>query len=182
VEALVARRARHLTIIALDFGAPGIGVGRLIEAGCVGHAIVARAGDNPVARARMMRGAFAVELLGIESFTERIRAAGRGLGGVLVPAHRAAGAEPRPLVALDGLPFAVERPLRAQFALLAASRADAYFDLAYAQGTSEMAALMAGAADCVVAEPAGPVEQDALPTSVLQTSGVVVSYLVCPAR
>jgi hypothetical protein len=45
-----------------------------------------------------------------------------------------------------------------------------------------MAALMAGAADCVVAEPAQAVEQDALPTSVLQTSGVVVSYLVCPAR
>ena len=130
----------------------------------------------------MMRGEFAVELLGPESFTERIRATGRGLGGVLVPPDRrwgrgGSGAGHRCRWPATRL----ERPLRAQFALLAASRADAYFNLAYAHGTAEVASFMASAADCVIGEPE-TVERDALPSSVLQTSGVAVTYLVRPAR
>ena len=181
VDALVARRVRGLTVIARDLASPGAGVSRLIEAGCVARAIVARAGSNAVARRRLMREEFALEILGPESFVERIRAAGRGLGGVLVPSGRRVGADTGLMIELDGLPHVVERPLRAQFALLAASRADLYFDLAYARDTPEVAPLMASAVDCVVVEPE-TMEQEALPSSVLQTSGVAVTYILRPAR
>jgi acetate CoA/acetoacetate CoA-transferase alpha subunit len=112
---------------------------------------------------------------------ERIRATGRGLGGVLVRPGRRVGTDPQLLIELDGLPHVIERPLRAQFALLAASRADAYFNLAYARGTADLASLMASAADCVIAEPE-TVDRHSLPSSVLQTSGVTVTYLVRTAR
>jgi len=181
VEALVARRARRLTIIAFDLASPGTGIGRLIEAGCVARAIVAQTGGNPVARKRMMRGELAIELLGRERFTERIRATGRGLGGLLVRPDRRPGEDSRRVIEIDGVPHLLERPLRARFALLAASRADAFFNLAYADGTPDVASFMASAADCVIGEP-DMVEKDALPSSLLQTSGVAVDYLVPAAR
>jgi acetate CoA/acetoacetate CoA-transferase alpha subunit len=181
VQALVTRRVRNLTVIARDLASPDAGVGRLIEAGCVARAIVARAGGNAVARRRMMRGEFALELLGPERFVERIRATGRGLGGVLLPPGRWSVTDQQLLIELDGLSHVVERPLRAQFALLAASRADAYLNLAYARGTPDVASLMASAAECVIVEPE-TVEKDALSPSVLQTSGIAVTYLVRPVR
>lgn len=181
VEALVARRARGLTVIARDLGSPGAGVGRLIEAGCVARAIVAQTGRNPVARRRMMRGEFVLDLLGPERFVERIRAAGQGLGGLLVQPGHAHVADPGPRVDLDGIPFVVERPPRARFALLGAREADAFFNLAYARETADLAGLMAKAADCVIAEPEVLRPRVALSPSAVQTSGVAVSYLVLPA-
>jgi acetate CoA/acetoacetate CoA-transferase alpha subunit len=181
VEALVARHARLLTIIAFDLASPSTGVGRLIEAGCVARAVVAQAGANPVARKRMMRGELAIELLGLDRFTECIRAAGRGLGGLLVRRDRRLREDSRRVIDVDGVPHLLERPLRAQFALLAASRSDAFFNLAYAHGTPNVASFMASAADCVIGEP-DIVKKAALPSSVLQTSGVVVDYLVRAAR
>lgn len=180
VEALVARRARGLTIVARDLASPGAGVSRLIEAGCVARAIVARTGGNAVARRRLMRGEFALDVLGPDSLRERIRATGQGLGGVLMPLGRAEPTDAQLLIDLGGATHVVERPLRAQFALLAASRADAYSNLAYARGTPDVAPLMASAVDCVIAEPE-TMDSGALPVGLLQTSGVAVTYLVRPA-
>jgi acetate CoA/acetoacetate CoA-transferase alpha subunit len=181
VEALVARHARRLTIIAFDLASPGTGVGRLIEAGCVDRAVVAQAGGNPAARKRMMRGELAIELLGPDRFTERIRATGNGLGGLLVRPDRRSAEDTRRVIDVDGVPHLLERPLRARFALLGVSRADAFFNLAYAHGTPDVASFMASAADCVIGEP-DIVEKGALPSSVLQTSGVAVDYLVRAVR
>src|SRR5829696_7070966 len=41
IAALVARGARGLTVIANDTARPGVGIGRLITAGCVAKAVVA---------------------------------------------------------------------------------------------------------------------------------------------
>jgi acetate CoA/acetoacetate CoA-transferase alpha subunit len=181
VEALVARRARGLTVVAPDLASPSVGVGRLIEAGCIKRAIVAQAGRNPAARRRMMRGEFVLELLGRDRFLYRILASGQHLGGVLAPPSRMQKADPGLRVELDGISFLVERPLRAQFAVLGAREADAFFNLAYARETAEIAKLMAKAADCVIAEPEVLRPRLALPPLAVQTSGVVVSYLVPPA-
>lgn len=181
VDALVARRVRGLTVIARDLASPGAGVGRLIEAGCVARAIVAPTGRNPVARRRMMRGDFVLDLLGPERFVERIRAAGQGLGGLLVPPGHTHVADPGPRVDLDGISFVVERPLRARFAVLGARETDAFFNLAHARETADLVGLMAKAADCIIAEPEVLWLRVALSASAVQTSGVAMSYLVPPA-
>jgi acetate CoA/acetoacetate CoA-transferase alpha subunit len=48
VDALVARGARGLTVIGNDTARPGLGIGKLIEAGCVARAVVSHIGTNPV--------------------------------------------------------------------------------------------------------------------------------------
>ncbi|WP_270937958.1 CoA-transferase [Falsiroseomonas oryzae] len=178
VNALVARRARDLTLLVPDLAVPGAGVSLLIEARCVTRIVAARLGDNPVARRRLMRSEFDLDLVGPERFLERIRAAGRGLGGILMPTDSRGQPGQQPVLDLDGRSFSVERPLRACFAVLVAREADSSFNLAYAHGTPEVAPLMAEAADCVMAEAELMPAPAALPVSALQTSGVRVSYLV----
>src|SRR4051812_19776376 len=85
VDALVARAARGLTVTANDTARPGIGIGKLIDAGCVARVVVSHVGTNPVTQRRMLEGELHVELVPQGTLAERIRAGGAGLGGVLTP-------------------------------------------------------------------------------------------------
>src|SRR3954452_7087260 len=48
VDALVERDARGLTVIANDTARPGMGIGKLIDSGCVSRVIASHIGTNPV--------------------------------------------------------------------------------------------------------------------------------------
>ncbi|MGG5822125.1 CoA-transferase [Falsiroseomonas sp. HW251] len=176
VQALVARRARNLTVIAPDLASPGCGVSLLIEGRCVTRVVAAHLGRNPVARRRMMRDGFQLELTGQDRLIERIRATGHGFPPV---PDRRGEAEPG---RTEGGSVLVDLPLRAQFAVLAASEADAWFNLSYAANGLALATTMAQAADCVIAEVDILHAGRPLPSAVVQTSGVLVSYVVRPAR
>src|SRR3954452_12648610 len=63
VDMLVARDARGLTVIANDTARPGLGIGKLIDAGCVARVIVSHIGTNPVTQRRMLAGEIEVELV-----------------------------------------------------------------------------------------------------------------------
>ena len=113
-DALVARGARGLTVIGNDTARPGIGVGKLIDAGCVERAIVSHIGTNPVTQRKMIAGEIAVELVPQGTLAERIRAAGAGLGGVLTPTGvGTVVAEGKRLIEVDGRAYLLEVPLRA---------------------------------------------------------------------
>ena len=81
--ALVARGARGLTVIANDTARPGVGIGRLISAGCLARVVVSHIGTNPETQRLMLAGGLAVELVPQGTLAERVRAGGAGLGGVL---------------------------------------------------------------------------------------------------
>ena len=76
IDALVARGARALTIIGNDTAYPTVGVGRLIEAGCVARVEVSHIGTNPTTQRLMSAGAIEVELIPQGTLAERIRAGG----------------------------------------------------------------------------------------------------------
>ena len=82
IDALVARKARDLTIIANDTARPGVGIGKLIDAGCVARVIASHIGTNPVTQAKMIEGEIKVDLVPQGTLAERIRAGGAGLGRV----------------------------------------------------------------------------------------------------
>ena len=72
-------------MIANDTARPGLGIGKLIDAGCVARVIVSHIGTNPVTQRKMIAGEMEVELVPQGTLAERIRAGGAGLGGVLTP-------------------------------------------------------------------------------------------------
>jgi acetate CoA/acetoacetate CoA-transferase alpha subunit len=84
IDALVARGCKNLTVIGNDTARPGIGVAKLISSGQVARVITSHIGLNPETQKKMLAGEIDVELVPQGTLAERIRAAGYGLGGVLV--------------------------------------------------------------------------------------------------
>jgi hypothetical protein len=113
IAALVERGARGLTVIANDTARPGVGIGKLITAGCVARVIASHIGTNPETQRLMLTGQLAVELVPQGTFAERIRAGGAGLGGVLTATGIGTlAAEGRQVVQVDGREFLVEPALK----------------------------------------------------------------------
>jgi acetate CoA/acetoacetate CoA-transferase alpha subunit len=179
IEALVARGARGLTVIGNDTGKPGLGIGRLIEEGCVARAIVSHIGTNPVTQKKMIAGEMAVELVPQGTLAERIRAAGAGLGGVLTPTGVGTMVqEGKQVVSVDGRDYLVELPLSADVALIHAHEADYLGNLTYRLTAQNFNPVMAMAARVVIAEPAEIVPVGVIPPDHVRTPGILVTHLV----
>jgi acetate CoA/acetoacetate CoA-transferase alpha subunit len=111
------------------------------------------------------------------TFAERIRAGGAGLGGFLTPTGIGTLAQgEKPLMEVDGKQYLLERPLRADVALVKAAQADRYGNLVYRRAGRNFNPLMATAADLVVAE----VEEivDELDPELIGTPAVYVDRVV----
>ena len=132
IDALIQRGVRGLTVIANDTARPGVGIGKLITAGCVVRVIASHVGTNPETQHRMLAGQLAVELIPQGTLAECIRAGGAGLGGVLTATGLGTlAAEGRELVQVGGRDFLVEPALKADVALIAARSADYAGNLVY---------------------------------------------------
>jgi len=183
IDALVSRGARGLTIIGNDTAYPTVGVGKLIEAGCVARVEASHIGTNATTQRLMSVGAIDVELVPQGTLAERIRAGGSGLGGVLTPTGVGTiVAQGKQVVEIDGASFLIEKPLRADFALLRAHEADYCGNLTYRLTAANFNPIMAFAADCVIAEPDEIVPVGVIPPDAVRTPGVLVTHLIARAH
>ena len=179
IAALVERGVRGLTIIANDTARPGVGIGRLISAGCVARVIASHIGTNPETQKAMIAGEIAVELVPQGTLAERVRAGGAGLGGVLTATGiGTAAAEGRQIMQVDGRDYLVEPALKAEFALVAARSADYAGNLVYSLTARNFNPLMAMAADTVIAEANEIVPLGVLTPDMIHTPGVVIDHLL----
>ena len=179
IDALVARGARGLTIIGNDTARPGIGVGKLIEAGCVARAIVSHIGTNPVTQQKMMAGEIAVDLVPQGTLAERIRAGGAGLGGVLTPTGLGTVVQDgKQVIEVQGRRYLLEEPLTADVAIIHAHEADYNGNLTYRLTATNFNPVIALAARCVIAEPDEIVPVGVIPPDHVRTPGILVHHLV----
>ncbi|WP_026606496.1 3-oxoacid CoA-transferase subunit A [Methylocapsa acidiphila] len=179
IDALVARGARGLTVIGNDTARPGVGVGKLIDAGCVARARVSHIGTNPLTQKKMIEGEIEIELIPQGTLAERIRAGGAGLGGVLTPTGVGTVVEKgKRLIEVDGREFLLELPIRADFALIHAHEADYNCNLTYRLTATNFNPVIAFAADCVIAEPDEIVPVGVIPPDAVRTPGILVHHLV----
>jgi acetate CoA/acetoacetate CoA-transferase alpha subunit len=182
IDALVARGARDLTVVANDSAMPGRGIGRLVSAGAVGRMIVSHIGLNPETQAKMISGEIDVELVPQGTLVERIRAGGVGLGGVLTPTGLGTEVEDgKQIVEVEGRRYLVEPPIRGDFALIAARQADYAGNLDYSLTAHNFNPVMALAADMVIAEPDVIVPIGAIPPDGVKTPGVLVDRILARA-
>src|SRR4051812_30096693 len=126
IDALVeTSTARDLTIVSNNVGEAGRGLGKLLREGRIRKAIASYFTSNPEAVAAAQAGELDYELLPQGTLAEAIRAGGAGLGGFYTPVgagtELAAGKEER---LIDGVAHVLERPLRANVALVYAARGD----------------------------------------------------------
>ena len=100
-----------------------------------------------------------------------------GLGfGVLTPTGLGTLVEKgKPVIEVDGKAFLLEKPIRADFALIAASKADYYGNLEYSLTAQNFNMISALAGDVVIAEPQTIVPVGVIPPdAVSRTPGVLV--------
>lgn len=133
IDEIVDQGKCDLEIIANDTAAPGRGIGKLIDAGLVSHAVVSHIGLNHEAQRQMIAGQIALELVPQGTLIERIRAGGYGLGGVLTATGVGTAVETdKQRFGLSGKSYLPETALRADFALINAFLADYMGNLSYA--------------------------------------------------
>lgn len=172
IDALVSLGRKDLTVIANDTARPGVGIGKLIDARAVRHLIVSHIGTNPETQRQMISGELTVDLVPQGTLAEQIRAAGFGLGGVLTPTGVGTMiAEGKTTIAVDGKTFLLEKPLRADFALVGCHRADYLGNLDYCLTARNFNPLIAMAAGTVIAEP-----DIVVPVGVIPPDGVVTPH------
>jgi len=179
IDALVKRGARGLTIIANDTAMPGKGIGKLVSAGAVSKLIASHIGLNPETQKKMMAGEIEVELVPQGTLIERIRAGGVGLGGVLTATGIGTLVEKgKQIVEVDGKRYLLEKPIRADFALIGAKAADFYGNLEYSLTAHNFNPIIALAGDVVIAEPQTIVPIGVIPPDSVKTPGVLVTHLI----
>lgn len=183
IDELVRQGRRDLTVIANDTARPGVGIGKLIDAGLVCRVITSHIGTNPETQRQMLAGQTQVELVPQGTLVERIRAGGFGLGGVLTPTGvDTLAAEGKRTIEIEGRTFLLELPLKADFALINARRADYLGNLEYALTSRNFNPVMAMAGQVVVAEADEVVPVGVIPPDAVMTPHVLVHYLVSKER
>jgi acetate CoA/acetoacetate CoA-transferase alpha subunit len=183
MDELVRQNKRDLTIIANDTARPGAGIGKLVDANLVRRIVTSHIGTNPVTQRKMIAGEIEVELVPQGTLAERIRAGGHGLGGVLTPTGLGTIVEQgKRVIEIDGRSYLLEKPLKADFALICAKRADYLGNLTYALTARNFNPLMAMAGATVIAEAQEIVPVGVIAPDEVMTPAVLIDYLIVRER
>lgn len=178
IDALLEKGVKDITVICNDTATPTTGVGRLVAAKRVRKVIASHIGTNPETGAQMNSGETEVELIPQGTLAERIRCAGYGLGGVLTPTGLGTEAEKgKEVIVSDGKSYLLEKPLKADFAILSASLADKSGNLFFKGTTKNFQPLMATAADTVIVYAEKLVETGEIDPDTVDTPGIFVDYI-----
>jgi acetate CoA/acetoacetate CoA-transferase alpha subunit len=189
IEALVRKSTRNLTLICNDASMPDgpdgsayYGVAKLVHARQVMKLVATHVGRNPEVTQQVNGGSLELVLVPQGSMAEMIRAGGAGLGGVLTPTGLGTPVEEmehvHSVVEVDGRRYLLERPLRADIALICGYLADRAGNVWYKGTMRNMNQVMATAAGLVIAEAVHVVEIGAIEPENVMTPGIFVDYVV----
>ncbi|QVK21093.1 3-oxoacid CoA-transferase subunit A [Mycoplasmatota bacterium] len=179
IDEIVNTEVKDLTIICNDAGLVDKGVGKLITAGKVKKLIASHIGLNPEAGKRMSEGTMDVILVPQGTLAEQIRAGGSGLGGFLTPTGLGTTVEEgKEIVNVDGVDYILEKPLKADMALILGHRADEKGNTIYNKTTRNFNPLMATACETVIVEAKEVVKLGELDPDHIVTPHIFVDYLI----
>ncbi|NHM30215.1 acetate CoA-transferase subunit alpha [Neobacillus terrae] len=178
VSAMLEAEVKDITLIVNDTAFIESGVGPLISNGRVKKVIASHIGTNPETGRQMIAGELDVELVPQGTLAERVRAGGSGLGGVLTPTGVGTVVEEgKEKITVDGREFLLEKPLRAEVALLKAYKADKAGNLIYHRSARNFNPLMALAADLVIVQVEQVVEIGEIDPDEVMTPGILVDKI-----
>lgn len=179
VDAIVKKGVKDLTIIGNDTGFPDKGIGKLVVSGQVKRVIVSHVGTNPTTAELMNAGKMEVTFVPQGTLAEQVRAGGAGLGGILTSTGIGTiVADGKEIITVDGKEYLLEKPIRADVALILANKADKMGNLFYRGTSQNFNPLMAMAADLVIAEVEEVVEVGEIAMEDVRTSHIFVDYMV----
>ncbi len=155
VDALIAQGATDLTVVSNNAGNGATGLAALLAAGRVRKVMCSfpRQHDSWVFDRLYRAGRIELELVPQGNLAERLRAAGAGIGAFFTPTGAgtplAQGKESR---TIGGRQYVLEYPIRGDYALIRAHRADRLGNLVYRKTARNFGPVMATAATTTIAE------------------------------
>jgi 3-oxoacid CoA-transferase subunit A len=166
ITAIHQKGVKGITIISNNCGTTDLGLGVLLKANQVKKMISSYVGENKVFEKQFLSGELEVELNPQGTLAERIRAGGAGIGGFYVRTgvgtEVAKGKETR---VIDGHEYVLETPLKADFAIVRAWKADTWGNLVFNKTARNFSPLMCMAAKVTIVEaehivPVGSLDPD----------------------
>ena len=180
-NAILRKGVKDLTVISNNAGVADIGLGGLILQGRVRQLICSfpRGQGMWAIKKQIKTGRVGVEVVPWGTLVERIRAGGAGLGGILTPT----GVDTditvgRKILEIDGVRYALEPALKADFALVHARRGDRWGNLCYHLGARNFNPVMAMGGEVTIAEVEELVELGEFDPSRVHTPGIYVQRVV----
>jgi 3-oxoadipate CoA-transferase alpha subunit len=181
IDALRRQGARELTVVSNNAGNGDTGLAALLATGHVRKIICSfpRQTDSWVFDGLYRDGTIELELVPQGNLAERLRAAGAGIGAFYCPTGvgtpLAEGKEQR---TIDGREYLLEYPIKGDFALIKAHRADEVGNLVYRKTARNFGPVMAAAATTTVAQVAEVVPAGGLDPEAVVTPGIYVDRVV----
>jgi len=153
IAAIHKKGVKGLTIISNNCGTTDKGLGILLQSKQVRKMIASYVGENKEFERQYLDGELEVELNPQGTLAERIRAGGAGLGGFFTPTGAgtkiAEGKESR---VIDGREMILEKPLKADFAIVRAWKGDKWGNLVFRKTARNFSPMMCTAARVTIAE------------------------------
>lgn len=181
IDGLIAQGARDLTVVNNNAGNADYGLAALLKSGRVRKIICSfpRQTDSWVFDSLYRSKQIELELVPQGNLSERIRAAGAGIGAFFSPTgfgtDLAKGKESR---MIDGKAYVLEYPIRGDLALIKAERGDRWGNLTYRKAARNFGPVMAMAASCTVATVHELAELGDMDPELIVTPGIFVSRVV----
>jgi 3-oxoacid CoA-transferase subunit A len=183
IAALKARGTRGLTVISNNAGVDDFGIGVLLRARQVRKMISTYVGENKEFERQFLTKELEVELVPQGTFAERIRAGGAGIAGFFTPTgYGTIVSEGKETRVIDGKPYVLESPLKADFAFVKAWRGDRAGNLVYRKTARNFNPVMATAATVTIAEVEHLVEPGELDPDHVVTPGIFVQHILQGAK
>lgn len=178
IDEMITQNVHDLTLIANDTCVPDCDRGKLIVNKRVKKAIVTHIGTNPETGRQFVNGEIEIEFVPMGTLVERIRAGGAGLGGVLTPTGIGTVVEQgKQTIEIDGKKYLLEKPLKADFAIVYGTKVDKYGNVYLENSTKNFNTVMATAAKTVIVE-AEELVEDCLDANHITIPGIYIDYIV----
>jgi 3-oxoacid CoA-transferase subunit A len=179
ITALHRKGVKDLTIISNNCGTTDQGLGVLLKARQVRKMVSSYVGENREFERQYLSGELEVELIPQGTLAERIRAGGAGIGGFYTPTgvgtQVAEGKEAR---VIGGREYLLEMPLKADFSLVHAWKADQWGNLVFRRTARNFNPMMCAAARVCIVEAEHVVAVGEIPADAVHVPSIYVKRLV----
>ena len=179
IEALHRKGVKNLTIISNNCGTDDYGLGILLKNKQVKKMVSSYVGENKEFERQFLSKELEVELNPQGTLAERIRAGGCGIGGFFTPTGAGTllteGKETR---MIDGRLHVLETPLKADFAIVRAWKADRWGNLVFRKTARNFSPMMCMAAKVTIVEAEHIVEPGELEGDLIHVPSIFVHRII----
>jgi 3-oxoacid CoA-transferase subunit A len=179
IEALHRKNVKNLTIISNNCGTDDKGLGILLANKQVKKMVSSYVGENKEFERQLLAQELEVELNPQGTLAERIRAGGCGIGGFFTPTGAGTllteGKETR---MIDGRLHVLETPLKADFAIIRAWKADRWGNLVFRKTARNFSPMMCMAAKVTIVEAEHIVEPGEIDGDLIHVPSIFVKRII----